>query len=70
MPLRLAVLFVLALVLGAACAGPRANQNVCPESRNVRCLTPMRCELDTRRGCDICVCDSPPYTPVDNPHER
>ncbi len=61
---RTAVL-VLAFAITAGCARPLKNQPVCPESRSVRCMTPLVCAYDAKRGCEICRCDAPPYTPPD-----
>lgn len=54
--MRLVLGMGLALFLGA-CAGPLAGQNVCPESRNTRCMTRMLCQPDPTRGCELCRCE-------------
>lgn len=59
-----AVLAVSAGLLLASCAGPSSNQVVCPESRHVRCITPLICEPDTARGCDVCICEGDSNDPA------
>ena len=59
------VLCAVAAALVLACAGPLKNQPVCPESKNVRCLTGLDCEYDEKRACEVCRCKEPAYTPID-----
>ena len=55
------VFLPLAVVLfvATACTGPGANRPTCPESREVRCLTPVVCSHDAKRDCDVCACEAP-----------
>jgi hypothetical protein len=43
----------------AACA--HAKPSTCPEKP--RCLTTMKCQYDSERQCDVCVC-SDAYVPL------
>jgi hypothetical protein len=57
-----ATIFVsIGLALGAACSVPLAQQPVCPEYREMRCLTGLKCQFDQGRQCDVCRCDDPAY---------
>jgi hypothetical protein len=49
------LLFLLAL---CACAHVPQDQTVCPESRDVRCLTRTTCAMDAARGCRVCQCEA------------
>ncbi len=51
-----ALLLLLPALL--ACATVKDDKTVCPESRNVRCATPIRCAMDQSRGCQVCRCES------------
>ncbi len=65
---------LLALLLG--CAHLRDDKTVCPESRNVRCLTREVCAIDEARGCQVCRCEAASATGPDgkpalpNPDQR
>jgi len=48
----------LCLLALCACATLRNDTTVCPEYRELRCATPVRCELDRARGCKVCQCES------------
>ena len=69
---------VLAILLGAAalsgCAGHLNDTSMCPESRTLRCITPLECSLDDARGCRVCQCapagGADPYAPNPLPDER
>lgn len=50
---------LVALCSPVACTGPGANRPTCPESRHVRCLTPLVCSHDDKRDCDVCACEPP-----------
>jgi hypothetical protein len=57
---------------GAACAGVKARETVCPEYRDLRCLSPVVCTLDRARGCEVCRCEEmkqlpPPGYPPGGP---
>ncbi len=54
---------LLALLLG--CAHLRDDKTVCPESRNVRCLTREVCAIDEARGCQVCRCEAAAVTGPD-----
>jgi len=45
----------------AACAHLPAD--VCPEYRDLRCLTEPQCSMDRQRGCRVCACSPPAYVP-------
>ncbi len=60
-----AIALLIIVTAAASCGGPLKNQPVCSESRDTRCLTPMKCEYDAQRRCEVCVCDSPAYVPLD-----
>jgi hypothetical protein len=69
----LALLLSLAAApLVAACAHTRSDTVVCPEYRNMRCVTGPQCTLDRRRGCEVCQCEDalmqtdPKDTPADD----
>jgi hypothetical protein len=47
---------LLAAVLG--CAHMNDDRTVCPESRNLRCLTREICAMDEKRGCQVCRCEA------------
>jgi hypothetical protein len=49
--------------LMACGAGPVANR--CPDVAVPRCVTPLVCAMDGARGCQVCHCESPPYTPIE-----
>ncbi len=46
----------LAAAAAAACAHPRAAETVCPEYRNLACMTAPECSMDRARGCQVCQC--------------
>jgi hypothetical protein len=48
---------VLLLAL-CGCAHLTQDQTVCPESRDVRCLTRTVCSMDASRGCRVCRCEA------------
>ena len=50
------LLVFLALVASSACATLRGDQTVCPEYRDMRCVTAPECSLDVARGCRVCQC--------------
>ncbi len=54
-------LVALAWLLGA-CATVRAGNTICPEYRDLRCLTGVECSMVAQRGCQACQC-SPAYVP-------
>jgi hypothetical protein len=60
------LLLVAGLAL-AGCAHLKDSTTVCPEYRDLRCLTAPECSLDKARGCQVCRCSQPPYTPVTPP---
>ena len=47
---------LLGLVLLAGCAALKKDTTVCPEYRNLRCMTGTSCQTDKRRGCKVCQC--------------
>jgi hypothetical protein len=52
---------VLLAVAACATAQPlRSNETVCPEYRNLTCLTTVECTLDAARGCQVCRCEQSP----------
>ena len=50
------LLLLAALLCG--CATLKDDKTVCPESRALRCATPVRCAMDRDRGCQVCRCES------------
>lgn len=51
----------LTLLVCTSC-GPyfhRKDQTVCPESRDLHCLTNEVCAMDSARGCRVCTCADP-----------
>jgi hypothetical protein len=55
----LALVGVLA-ALGAGCRTLHESGTVCPEYRDLRCLTPVECSMDRGRGCQVCACQRLP----------
>jgi len=49
---------LLLLLALCACAHVNQDQTVCPESRDLRCLTRTICALDEARGCRVCRCEA------------
>ncbi|BDG10593.1 hypothetical protein [Anaeromyxobacter paludicola] len=49
-------LLALCLLALAGCATLRSDETVCPEYRDLRCLTAPECSLDRTRGCRVCQC--------------
>ena len=47
---------LLCLLVAAACAPFRKSTAVCPEYRELRCLTAPECSMDRERGCQVCRC--------------
>lgn len=43
-----------------ACAHMREDTTVCPEYRELRCLTSVECSMDEQRGCKVCRCAPAP----------
>ncbi|MBN2495988.1 MAG: hypothetical protein JXR96_15455 [Deltaproteobacteria bacterium] len=52
----LLALLAASLLLGGCKSGPRAGE--CPESMGLRCMTRKICSYDSRRGCELCQCES------------
>jgi hypothetical protein len=50
------ILGLAASVALAGCATLRKDETVCPEYRELRCLTAPKCVTDTARGCSVCQC--------------
>lgn len=48
------------LGLAGCLSGPKAT-DVCPESRNIHCLTKVECAYDRKRGCQVCQCTASPH---------
>jgi hypothetical protein len=48
---------VLALLLLSACKQVKKDNTVCPEYRDLRCLSGTQCSMDADRGCRVCRCD-------------
>jgi hypothetical protein len=57
----------LALALLSGCAHFVNDTSVCPESRDLHCLTPPECSLDDARGCRICQCSPAGFVPPPSP---
>lgn len=55
----------LLLVLALGCAHLKDDRTVCPESRNLRCLTREVCATDAARGCQVCRCEAAAVTGPD-----
>lgn len=57
-------LIVAAVVAsGVGCVSVRAPLR-CRDDAPPRCLTPVACEWDARRGCEVCRCSDAPYAPL------
>ena len=52
---RTAIALFAAFALGA-CATLRNDKTICPEYRNLRCMTAPECSMDAKRGCQVCSC--------------
>lgn len=53
------VIGILVLPIASfACAHAKDDATVCPEYRNVRCLSDLICSTDKERGCRVCRCES------------
>jgi hypothetical protein len=66
--MRIAIVaaFGWGLVAGAAgCNPPVANR--CPGTPAPQCLTDLVCENDPSRGCQVCRCASPGFSPITQP---
>jgi hypothetical protein len=50
------VLSLAASLAGLSCATLRKDQTVCPEFRELRCMTEVDCTYDQGRGCRVCAC--------------
>jgi hypothetical protein len=57
------LLAVAVLAAAAGCATFRDSQTVCPEYRDLRCLTAPECSLDRDRGCQVCRCSPAAASP-------
>jgi hypothetical protein len=55
----------LLLLFGTACAAVSQDRTVCPESRDVRCLSRTFCAMNEARGCQVCRCESASTTGPD-----
>jgi hypothetical protein len=59
-------IWLVGLLAAAACATLKKDQTVCPEYRDLRCLSAETCSYDKLRGCRVCACspaDAPPGAP-------
>jgi len=54
---------LLALLLAAGCAHVKGAESVCPEYRDLRCLSGTECVPDRNRGCLVCRCGEPAAPP-------
>jgi len=67
-------LAALLLAAGATgCATVKGAETVCPEFRDLRCLSGTDCVPDRARGCLVCRCGepgAPPPMPPGVPPER
>lgn len=55
------LLAVAMLAAGCAWTKPLAHDlTVCPEYRDLRCLTAPDCSMDEKRGCRVCQCGPGP----------
>jgi hypothetical protein len=39
-----------------SCAHLQSNESVCPEFRELHCMTAPECSMDPKRGCEVCQC--------------
>ena len=63
------LLVVTSFAILAGCVTSR-HANECPESASRMCLTRRVCHTDTKRGCQVCYCESyseEPPPPLDSP---
>jgi len=57
--LRFTAAVVVALAV-AACAHVKDDETVCPEHRDLRCMSGTDCAMDRARGCRVCQCQPAP----------
>jgi len=60
---RTAVVVAIVGVALACTRDVRKDPSVCPEYRDMRCMTSTVCSMDQRRGCKVCACDDPDQLP-------
>lgn len=36
----------------------KSDRTVCPEYRDLRCMTRVECSMNAARGCQVCQCSS------------
>lgn len=62
------------IAAAAGCGSYLSDTSMCPESRTLRCITPLECSLDDARGCRVCQCAAAgqvaPATPNPLPTDR
>jgi hypothetical protein len=47
----------------------KSDRTVCPEYRDLRCMTRVECSMNAARGCQVCQC-SPSGAPTGIPPDR
>lgn len=61
------LLSLLALSVVASCSGAQRGATQCRSRSEMRCLTPVVCDVDRVLGCEVCRCSDAPYTPIGSP---
>ncbi len=57
------LLLCVTLCLLGGCGVSQSAQRQCPD-RPAHCLTGLDCAYDRTRGCEVCRCADPAYTPI------
>jgi hypothetical protein len=60
---RLALAALLAALGACRHAFPPGSTTVCPEYRELRCLSAPECSFDRARGCEVCRCSGQDVRP-------
>ena len=55
----------VALLVVASCGASTSSQRQCPDAPE-HCLAGLDCAYDRTRGCEVCRCASPAYTPIEH----
>ena len=56
---------LIGVLVASGCVTALQQQStVCPEYRNIRCVTAPECSMAQQRGCQVCQCRPPSGNPV------
>ena len=47
---------ITSILAMAACATMKSDETICPEYRELRCMTDTQCTMDKERACQVCRC--------------